>query len=81
MKKLLCALVVGMVWIQAAGAMAAPHIKVLLLDGESGGVYHNWKAETPILKMELEETGLFDVDVLTAPPATGDFSQFHPEWK
>ena len=81
MKKWLCALVVSMAWIQAAGAMAATHIKVLLLDGESGGVYHNWKAETPILKMELEETGLFDVDVLTAPAAGGDFSQFHPEWK
>lgn len=81
MKKWLCALVVSMVWIQAAGAMAATHIKVLLLDGESGGVYHNWKAETPVLKMELEETGLFDVDVLTAPAAGGDFSQFHPEWK
>ncbi len=81
MKKWLCALVVSVVWIQAAGAMAATHIKVLLLDGESGGPYHNWKAETPILKMELEETGLFDVDVLTAPPAAGDFSQFHPEWK
>jgi type 1 glutamine amidotransferase len=80
MKKWLCALVVSMAWIQAAGAMAAMHIKVLLLDGESGGSYHNWKAETPILKMELEETGLFDVDVLTAPAAGGDFSQFHPEW-
>jgi type 1 glutamine amidotransferase len=30
--------------------------------------------------MELEETGLFDVTVATAPPSTGDFSNFRPEF-
>ncbi len=26
------------------------------------------------------ETGLFQVDVVTAPPAGGDFSAFHPDF-
>ena len=63
----------------ALSAAAAP-IKVLLLDGESGGPYHNWKLTTPILKKELEDTGLFQVTVATAPPASGDFSGFHPDF-
>ncbi len=63
----------------SASAGAAP-IQVLLLDGQSGGPYHNWKLTTPILQKELEETGLFQVTVLTAPPSDGDFSNFHPEF-
>ncbi len=52
----------------------------MLLDGESGGPYHEWQLTTPVLKKELEETGLFQVDVVTAPPAGGDFSAFHPDF-
>ncbi|MFB3777221.1 MAG: ThuA domain-containing protein [Bryobacteraceae bacterium] len=59
---------------------AAGPIRVMLLDGESGGVYHNWQAITPALKKQLEETGLFQVDVVTAPPAQGDFTNFKPEF-
>src|SRR3954454_6406334 len=62
-----------------ASVSAAP-IQVMLLDGESGGPYHNWKLTTPILKKELEQTGLFRVTVVTAPPSEGDFSGFHPEF-
>src|SRR5271166_1961618 len=59
---------------------AADRIQVMLLDGESGGPYHAWQATTPVLKKELEETGLFQVDVLTAPSAGGDFSAFKPDF-
>ena len=52
----------------------------MLLDGESGGSYHNWQALTPALKKQLDQTGLFQVDVVTAPPANGDFSDFKPEF-
>ena len=54
-------------------------IKVAILDGQSGGAYHNWRLTTPVLKAELEETGLFEVTVITAPAADGDFSNFKPE--
>jgi type 1 glutamine amidotransferase len=62
-------------------AFAAGGIRVMLLDGESGGPYHAWQQTTPVLKNELEETGLFQVDVVTAPPAGGDFSTFAPDFK
>lgn len=59
---------------------ATSPIRVLLIDGQSGGSYHNWKLTTPILKRELDETGLFDVTVATAPAWPGDFSSFHPQF-
>jgi uncharacterized protein len=62
-------------------AQALTPIRVMLLDGESGGPYHNWRLTTPVLKKELEETGLFQVDVVTAPQSGGDFSGFKPEFE
>jgi type 1 glutamine amidotransferase len=80
MKRFILAAMAGILCLQAASASARPRIHVLILDGESAAPYHNWAATTPIFKKELDETGLFDTDVLTAPPAGGDFSQFHPAW-
>jgi uncharacterized protein len=59
---------------------AAAPIAVMLLDGESGGPYHDWQRVTPVLKKILDETGLFTTTVVTAPPAGGDFSQFAPDF-
>ena len=64
----------------ALPAWAAPLIHVMILDGESAGSYHDWKATTPVIKKELEEVGFVDVDVVTAPPAGGDFTAFKPDW-
>jgi hypothetical protein len=58
---------------------AAP-LRVMLLDGESGGPYHRWPIATAILKRELDETGLFQVTVVSAPPAGGDFGGFKPDF-
>lgn len=63
-----------------AGAFAAPPIPVMLLDGESAGPYHAWKQTTPVLKHELEETGLFQVTVVTAPQSNTDLTGFHPDF-
>jgi len=68
------------VLVSASSVRSASPIRIMLLDGESGGTYHNWQALTPALKKQLEETGLFQVDVVTAPPANGDFSGFKPEF-
>jgi hypothetical protein len=57
-------------------ALAAP-LRVMILDGESAGSYHRWEQTTPVLRRALEETGLFKVDVVTAPAAGGDFAAFH----
>jgi hypothetical protein len=64
----------------AGTLMAAEPIPVMLLDGESAGPYHAWKLTTPVLKKELDETGLFRVDVVTAPPSPVDAAQFKPEF-
>lgn len=74
----------GVLLLLAAVSLAAAPIRVMLLDGESAGPYHDWKATTPVLKRELEETGLFQVDVVTAPPssssAPGGLDSFHPDF-
>jgi hypothetical protein len=59
--------------------MSAAPIRVMILDGQSAGTYHDWQHTTPVLKKELDEAGLFAVDVVTAPPSDGDFSQFNPD--
>lgn len=74
------ALVALVFFVLASAPRAASPIRVMLLDGESGGPYHKWQLTTPVLKKELEETGLFQVDVVTAPPAGGDFTAFAPKF-
>ena len=64
----------------AAEPAAKAAIKVMLLDGASAAAYHDWKLTTQIMKRELEETGRFAVTVVSAPPADGDFSNFHPDF-
>jgi len=63
----------------SGAALAAP-IKAMLLDGASAAAYHDWKLTSQVMKRELEEGGLFDVTIVTAPPADGDFSNFHPDF-
>jgi hypothetical protein len=64
----------------SAPVWAADPIRVMLLDGQSGGAYHAWRLTTPVLKKELEETGLFRVEVVTAPESGSDFSNFKPDF-
>ena len=64
----------------AATLNAADPIHVLIVDGQSGGPYHNWQATTPVLKKELEGAGIFQVDVLTSPKSDGDFTNFNPDF-
>ena len=59
-------------------ARAAAPIPVMILDGESGGPYHDWQHVTPALKKMLDETGLFAVTIVTAPTATADVAGFSP---
>jgi type 1 glutamine amidotransferase len=67
------------VLMMSASRAAAP-LPVMILDGESAGPYHKWRLVTPVLRKELEETGLFQIDVVTAPPAGSDFSGFKPDF-
>ncbi|HEX4285569.1 MAG TPA: ThuA domain-containing protein [Terracidiphilus sp.] len=80
MKKLLLASLFALCLVPISLCAYAAPIRVLLLDGESGGTYHNWRLTTPVLREELEEAGLFDVTVVTAPAHDGDFSSFDPKF-
>lgn len=53
-------------------------IPVMILDGESAGSYHDWQLVTRVLEAQLSETGIFDVDVVTAPESTGELTGFMP---
>jgi type 1 glutamine amidotransferase len=67
----------GVWFVLAAVAWAAPPYKALIVDGQNG---HDWKGTTPVLKKLLEETGLFAVDVATSPPKGQDMSGFKPKF-
>jgi len=64
----------------APSLRAVTPVRVMILDGQSAGTYHDWQHTTPVLKKELEDAGLFQVDVVTAPPSGGDFTKFKPDF-
>lgn len=78
MKRITFAIVT--VALASLGTNAAAPIPIMLLDGESGGAYHDWQRVTPALKKMLDETGLFATTVVTVPPAGGDFTTFSPDF-
>jgi uncharacterized protein len=63
-----------------SAAHGADPIRVMLLDGESGGPYHDWPAVSAALVTILDEASLFDVSVVTAPSAAEDFASFTPDF-
>lgn len=80
MKRTVVAIIACAAALTALVLRAATPIPVMILDGESGGTYHDWQRVTPALKKMLDETGLFAVTVVTAPPAGGDFNTFAPDF-
>src|SRR4051794_32029395 len=80
MKTRLFGTVLAAALVCAVTATAASPIRVMLLDGEQAGAYHAWQETTPYLQRMLNDAGLFQVDVVTAPPPNADFSSFKPDW-
>jgi hypothetical protein len=72
--KLVTILLAAALW----STVHAASLRALIIDGQNN---HDWKQTTPVLKKILQDTGLFDVDVLTTPPKGGDFSTFRPDFK
>ena len=64
----------------ALKSRAAAPAHIMILDGESAGAYHRWQVVTPVLKKMLDETGLFRVDVVTAPAQSGELTAFMPQF-
>jgi type 1 glutamine amidotransferase len=61
----------------ASAAAARPKIRALIVDGQNN---HNWREGSPVMKRALEATGLFTVDVATAPPEKSDLGGFKPDF-
>src|SRR5882672_8172714 len=78
MNKTFLALACGALLCAAIPSQAAP-IRVMLLDGDSASA-HPWPPITAVLKAELDEAGIFQTDIVTAPKADGDFSTFKPDF-
>jgi type 1 glutamine amidotransferase len=81
MTKNALAAVVVLAAVSISTSRAAAPMPVMILDGESGGPYHDWQHVTPVLKKMLDETGLFATTVVTmAPAAGGGVSGVAPEF-
>jgi hypothetical protein len=80
MRRVLQVAVIGLLGVFVATTGAQTPIPVMLLDGESGGPWHKWQLTTPLLKKVLDETGLFKVDVVTAPGIKGTLADFKPDF-
>ena len=78
--KMIVLVLSGAALIAAPGPRGAAPVRVMILDGESGGPYHDWRQTTPLLEKDLGDTGLFQVDVVTAPAAGGNFNSFKPQF-
>jgi hypothetical protein len=80
MRRVVQVMAIGLLAGLVAATRAQAPIPVMLLDGESGGPWHKWQLTTPVLKKALDETGLFKVDVVTAPAAKGTLTDFKPDF-
>ena len=61
----------------APWSMAAPTLKALIVTGQNN---HNWRVSTPVVKVMLEDTGLFTVDTAKSPEQGKDMSGFTPKF-
>ena len=51
--------------------------KTLIITGQNN---HDWQASSPILKTILDETGLFNCEIMTTPEKGGDMTTFDPDF-
>ena len=69
-------LVAGLLTFPSACKKDTTH-KTLIITGQND---NNWKASSPVLKLLLDQTGLFSCDIATAPEKGGDMSKFNPDF-
>ena len=52
-------------------------LKALVVSGQNN---HNWQVSHQVLKLILDNSGLFETDITLTAPAGGDMSNFRPEF-
>ena len=78
MKRIVCSvMVVTAVLISGAGTFAAAPLKALIVDGQNN--HKVWPTTTKMMKLYLEESKRFSVDVATAAPQGTD-PDFKPDF-
>ncbi len=55
----------------------APKKRVLIVSGQNN---HNWQVSHKVLEKILDNSGLFEADVVLSAPAGGDMSTFRPDF-
>ena len=59
-------------------SVQAEPLQTLIIDGQNN---HDWKGTTPVMKKDLEASGLFAVEVATAPGGDGpELAAFKPDF-
>lgn len=53
-------------------------MKALIVSGQNN---HNWQVSHRVLRLILDQSELFEVDILLTPPQGGDMSQFNPDFE
>jgi type 1 glutamine amidotransferase len=51
--------------------------QTLIITGQNN---HNWKASSPALKQILDETGMFNAEIMITPEKGGDMKTFNPDF-
>ena len=50
----------------------------LIITGQSNS--HDWQASSPVLKQILDNTGMFNCEIMTTPAKSGDMNSFAPDF-
>jgi HEAT repeat protein len=65
-----------LLWVFAPETMGSPApsaIKTLIITGQNN---HNWKVSSASLERILDDSGLFEADIVTSPPRDGNMTDF-----
>ena len=55
-----------------------PKLKALIISGQNN---HNWQVSHRVLKLILEQSSMFEADILLTPSKGGDMSKFNPQFE
>ncbi len=64
-------------WMREQGLLN-PKMRALIIEGQNN--HKNWMETTPILQSHLQETGLFQVDVVRTPATGKSMENFRPDF-
>jgi hypothetical protein len=76
-KQYLFLLIVAGILTFLSGCKESGTYKTLIITGQNN---HNWKASSPVLKQILDETGMFNSEIMITPAKGGDMSKFKPDF-